>query len=191
MKHALPTRLLHFLMLATIIFQLVGSLFMLIPEPYGATGDLGYKLHQSVGLAGLAIIGAFWLWMLMRRAHGTAVGALIPWFSRARIKAVFGDLSVYFKAVKAGKLPAADKESPVASAVHGLGLLTATVLGLTGGVLYVMMGADGSLSPAGGLILSLHSGFGNLMWTYLLAHAGLALLHQVKGHGTLQKIFSS
>ncbi len=189
MKHSLPTRLLHFLMFVTLIFQLVGALFMLIPEPYGATGDFGYRLHENVGLASLAIIGGFWLWMFVRRARGTAVGALIPWFSRVRIKAVIADLWVYFKALKAGELPSTQTESPFASAVHGLGLLTATALAATGGALYVLMGANGSLSFAGELVLSLHSDFGNLMWTYLFAHAGLALLHQLKGHGTLQKIF--
>jgi cytochrome b561 len=178
-------------MLASIIFQLIGSLFMLIPEPYGAPGDLGFQLHQTVGLANLAIVGCFWLWMFVRRWRGTAVGALIPWFSRARRRAVFDDLVFHFHELKTGALPPPAMESPLASAIHGLGLLTATALAVTGGALYVVMGADGSLSASGELLVSMHADFGNLMWAYLIGHAAIALLHQLKGHETLQKIFSS
>lgn len=195
MKHTLLTRLLHFLLAASTIFQLIGAFFMLIPEPYGAPGDFGYQLHKMVGLASLVIVGCFWLWMVVRRwrgtARGTAIGALIPWFSHARRRAMFKDLAFYFRKLKTGELPPSTMESPFASAIHGLGLLTVTAMAVTGGALYVVMGSDGSLSASGVEIFVAHVLLTRFMWAYLLGHAALALLHQIKGHETLQKMFSA
>jgi cytochrome b561 len=63
---SLPTRLLHGLLAAAIVYQLVGSLVMNAPKP-GMPANLAFELHESVGLATVGLLAAFWLRTLVRR----------------------------------------------------------------------------------------------------------------------------
>ena len=189
MPHSLLTKLLHGLLAASIIHQLIVSQFMTHPRP-GRPGDFAFDLHSWVGLASMGILVAFWLWVLLRRReHGVA--ALVPWFSSTRRRAVFADFGLHFRALKRFTLPPpGEVETPMASAMHGLGLLTATVMAATGTAAYFLSQPDGSLASPGPLALDVHEIFANLIWAYLVAHAGLALLHQILGHRLLQRMFS-
>lgn len=189
MTRSLAARLLHLLLAAAIVHQLVVSLFMQKPEPPGRPGNLGFELHESVGLASVGILVIFWLWTLLRRRqHG--VPALVPWFSATRRRAVAADLAWHWAALKKGALPPPPEETPLASAVHGLGLLVATAMAASGAIVYATMGPDGALSGFGSGALSAHSLLANLTWAYLVGHASLAVLHQMKGHDTLKRMFS-
>jgi cytochrome b561 len=189
MPHSLPTKLLHGFLAASIIHQLVVSQFMTHPRP-GRPGDFAFDLHSWVGLASMGVVGAFWLWVLVRRReHGVA--ALVPWFSALRRRAVFADAGRHLHALKQLTLPPpGDAETPLPSAVHGLGLLTATAMAATGTAAYFLSQPDGSLASPGRLVLEVHEIFANLTWAYLIAHAGLALLHQMLGHRLLQRMFT-
>ena len=70
----------------------------------------------------------------------------------------------------------------MASAVHGLGLLTALAMGATGAWLY-------TLSVPTSLVLELQEAVANLVWAYVVSHAGLAVLHQASGHPALKRMF--
>jgi len=41
----------------------------------------------------------------------------------------------------------------------------------------------------GGTVLQIHKLLANLMWAYLIAHAGIAIMHQVQGRQVLQRMF--
>ena len=113
--------------------------------------------------------------LVRRREHGVA--ALVPWFSALRHRAVFADAGRHLGALKQLTLPPpGDAETPLPSAVHGLGLLSSP--------------PDGSLASPGRLVLEVHEIFANLTWAYLIAHVGLALLHQMLGHRLLQRMFT-
>lgn len=188
MTRSLPTRLLHLLLAAAIVHQLAVSLLMQKPEP-GTPENLGFELHQGVGLASAGILVIFWLWLLVRRReHGIA--ALVPWFSAARRGAVAADLARHGAALKKWALPSPAEETPLASAVHGLGLLVATGMAATGVVIYATMAPDGTLSGVGSGALNVHSLLANLMWAFLVGHAALAVWHQMKGHDVLKRMFS-
>jgi len=73
-------------------------------------------------------------------------------------------------------------ESPLASAMHGLGLLTVLAMAGTGAVMALGGVHDGP-------VLEIHRLLASLMWVYLIAHASAALLHQVQGHHVLQRMF--
>lgn len=68
--------------------------------------------------------------------------------------------------------------------MHGLGLLTALAMAATGAWLYTQ-------SVPAGLVLQAHKLLSNLVWAYVVGHAGLAVLHQATGHRVLQRIFGS
>jgi cytochrome b561 len=190
MKRSLLTRLLHLLLAAAIIHQLAVSLVMQMPNPSGRRGTLGFEFHEIVGLLSLGVLAIFWVWTLVRRReHGFTV--LVPWFSSVRRKAAMEDLSLYLGAIRKRVFPQPPDESPFARAVHGLGLLVATSMAATGAVVYVLMEANGKVTGLGAVALDAHRALANLMWAYLIAHASIALLHQMKGHSVLQRIFTT
>lgn len=185
----LPTRVLHLILALAVVHQLVSSWFTESPRA-GAPGSAAFQLHETVGLASLAVLAAFWVWTLVRRREA-GIGALVPWFSAARRRAVIADLGVHLKSIARFTLPRSEAGTPLASAVHGLGLLTATGMAISGALVYMAIGADGLLSAAGKAILGVHEALANLMWTYLIAHTALAVIHQTAGHEVLERMFSA
>lgn len=180
LRRSLATRLLHGALLLSVLWQLIGSNFVERPRP-ARPGNTMYEIHEFVGLATLGLVLAFWIWTLLRRRE-TPFAALFPWFSGQRLKAVRDDLARHGAELKQFRLPGGEAETPLASAVHGLGLLVALAMGATGAWLF-------TLALPGGVVLQAHKLLANLMWAYVVGHAGLAVLHQFSGHAVLQRMF--
>lgn len=176
--HSTFTKLLHLLVALAVVHQLAISLVMTRPSP-GRPGDSLFELHELVGLVSLGVLLIFLLWVIVRRRETTA-GMLYPWFSRNRRRALRIDLKAHFHSIKSGRI-LLTQESPLASAVHGLGLLLVLAMAATG--------ATGYFIAAARPLLSIHETLGPLVWAYLVGHAGLALLHQRAGHRVLQNMF--
>lgn len=175
------TRILHLLLLLSVIGQLASSEFMERPFP-GEPPSLLFGLHEYVGLASLSFVLVFWLWVVVR--HGeTRFGRLLPWFRPAGIRAVMGDALAQFRAILCAD-PFAPTDGSFASAVHGLGLLTLTAMAATGTVYFM---ASGSVLAHDAL--SLHRVIANLKWIYLFGHAGIAVLHHLLGDDILRRMF--
>ena len=176
----LPTKLMHAALLLSVLWQLGASGLVERPRA-GQPGNAFYEIHQIVGLTTLGLVLAFWLWSVVRRRE-TPLMALFPWFSRPRVSAVLADLKLHWALLRQRRLPDGDTETPLASAVHGLGLLTVLAMGANGAWLYTQ-------SVPAGLGLEVHKAVANLMWAYVVGHAGLALLHQATGHPVLKRMF--
>ena len=161
------TRLLHAALLLAALWQLIGSNFI-EPARVGQPANLMFELHEVGGLATLGLVVAFWLWSLVRRRE-TPFAALFPWLSSTRLQAVGADLSRHWGELNNLRLPGGEPETPLASAVHGLGLLTVLAMGASGAWLFTQTVPEG-------LILEVHKITSNLMWAYIVAHAGLVLL---------------
>jgi len=170
-RHSLSTRLVHAGLAVAIVMQLGSSQFM---DPDGA-GNLAFSLHQYGGLAAFGFVAAFWALAAFRR-RGTPFLLLVPWTSRGRIAAVWHDARKHLSAMSRLSLPSHEDEAPLASAVHGLGLLLMSVMALSGTIYYFINSGD---PDAGGLVavtMTVHTLFANLVWAYLIGHAGLAVL---------------
>ncbi|MEJ2478787.1 MAG: cytochrome b/b6 domain-containing protein [Acidihalobacter sp.] len=180
-----PVRWLHFGLALTITLQLFNSLVMSPPfYRHASAFGLGlFGMHEYLGLLAAAIVVLHWLWMPFDRQR--LFSHLFPWGAQGR-RDVMDDL----RTLAQGQLPGESDRGGLSGLVHGLGLLAATGAGLTGVLLYVLMGA--SSAPALLLYLSaeLHSAFGNLMWGYLGGHVLLATVHHLIGHPTLKRMFS-
>lgn len=175
------TRLLHLTLLLAVLFQLASSQFIYFPMP-GDPPTLLFTLHEYLGLTSIAILGAFWLWTLIR--HGeTRLGRLIPWFSAPRLRAVWGDARAQLRRLARFQAPD-DADGALASAVHGLGLLAVSAMVLTGTVFFVARG-----TPLSHIAMSGHKLIANLVWAYLFAHAGLAILHHLLGSDIFARMF--
>jgi cytochrome b561 len=179
-RRSIATRVLHAALLLSVLWQLIGSNFVERPRLNQPANGF-YEVHEIVGLATLALVAVFWLWSAFRRRE-TPFAALLPWLSAARLKALGADLGWHWAELRQRRLPGGEAETPLASAVHGLGLLTALAMGATGTWLYTQ-------AIPGGLVLEAHKLIANLMWAYVVGHAGLAVLHQLAGHEVLQRMF--
>jgi len=188
MKSSLTTRILHAALAVAIVHQLVVSWFMEEPKPGGRPENFAFELHETVGLITLGLLALFWLWTMVRRRED-GLGALVPWFSAERLKRVLADAGTYRDSLLQRRLPSPEGQTPLASAVHGLGLLVATAMAVTGAIVYAVMGPDGSLSDGGHFVLELHEILSNLMWAYLMGHAGIAVIHDIVGHRVLGRMF--
>lgn len=175
------TRVIHLLLLLVVVHQLVGSAFMQRPFP-GDPPAWPFVLHEYLGLGSVAILTTFWIWVLFRRGE-TRLARLFPWFSRARLRDVLGDLAMQLQRMARCQAPH-DDDGALASGIHGLGLVTVTVMATTGFVFFFAQG-----TPVAHLSLELHKLIANLMWAYLIGHAGLACLHHLLGSDILSRMF--
>jgi cytochrome b561 len=179
-RRSLFTKLLHAALLLAVAHQLV--LVGLVERPRGASaGNVFFAWHQAVGLVTLGIVTVFWIWSLLRGSE-TAAGALFPWLSSRRRRALWMDIRAHVYELRRFRLKDAD-ESALASAAHGLGLLVVCAMAGTGAAMALGGGAPG------GPLLQIHRLLANLMWAYVVAHAGVALLHQAQGREVLQRMF--
>ncbi|GAB0115154.1 cytochrome b/b6 domain-containing protein [Acidisoma sp. C75] len=175
------TRVLHLAILISVVNQLLTSQFMGRPFP-GVGPSTLFVVHEYIGIGSLGLVMIFWLWTLIR--HGeTKLGRLFPWFSPRAIAAVLRDAWGQLKSLME-RDPLAESDGAFASAVHGLGLLVLTGLAVTGTAYFVTRGTITSF-----YMLELHAAMGNLMWAYLIGHAGIGALHHLLGHDILRPMF--
>lgn len=187
-RHSFATRLLHGALALTVVTQLLTSLVMRRPRGDFA-GNIYFPLHEYAGMAALALAFLFWL-TVIRRQLGTAPGALFPWVSAARRRALWAALGTYAAAARRFTLPRHEEATALPSAIHGLGLLLISYMAVSGTYWYVMalfgLGRSEFVPPA----MELHEAFGNLVWAYLIGHAALGLLHHVTRNMTLGTMWS-
>lgn len=177
------TRLLHLALLLTVLHQLASSLTMERPLP-GEEMGWSYSLHERVGVAGLAILALFWLWLSARSRLEPAPGHLFPWFSAPRRAALFADLSTLGQAFVRRRRPPLALDA-LAGAAHGLGLLVASWMVLTGAAWFFLFQGG----AYGRTVLGLHRLAANLMWAYVLGHALVAFAHQALGDEIFVRMF--
>lgn len=135
-RHRLATRLVHMIVALCVVWQLGVSMVMQKPKA-GRPGDWFFIAHTDVGLATLGVVVLFWLVVLVRR-QGTAPAALVAWFSSARRGAVWDDLGTHAQALLRLRMPTYRDGAPLASAVHGLGLLAMLAVAATGAGWWVL-----------------------------------------------------
>lgn len=187
MKYSRFIRWTHLLAALAIAFQMAISLIMDHPhtkKPMNADGGLYFAWHEWVGLAALAIIIGAWLYRVLtwkRESHGR----LFPWLNTAGRHALLQDLK-QFALLRWTSLPV---DGALAGTVHGLGLLMASAMALTGGFIYIGLGPENKITPGVHNVMDLHSFLATFMWIYLGGHCAMAIWHQYAGHGSFARMF--
>lgn len=182
------TRWLHRLMALGIVGQLVLSLIMAKPDHLdnaNAVAKLAWEGHELLGLATVGIVVLHWLWLMLPMSD-ISIGKLFPWNVRS-LQQVVADI-IY--TVKNRQLPAATADNQLASLIHGLGLLVATVMIVTGFALFVVMDfGAGAGSESFEFWAEIHETFGSLMWIYLIGHVVAAVWHEYRGERLIAAMF--
>jgi cytochrome b561 len=178
------TRFLHLLLLVMVLHQLLGSQIMERPLP-GDEPAWPFVLHEWIGIATLGPLAAFWLWTLIRDRRETPLNRLLPWFSIAGWRAVVVDALRTAGRLLGARYDDDHADGALASAVHGLGVLVASAMALTGSAYFFIF--EGTSD--GRFVLGLHKAAANLMWAFVIGHAGAAALHVLLGDGVLSRMF--
>lgn len=179
-KRSNLTRLLHVVLLVSVIHQLLNSEFMHRPDPGDAPSVL-YIMHEYIGLGSFGVVMAFWIWTLVRRGE-TRLETLFPWLFPSRMREIFSEITD--TRTWRGAIAFERVGGILAGAVHGLGLLVVTFMAITGTVYYFEIA-----TPWAHQALALHRLMANLMWAYLIGHAGVAVLHHLLGSDILRRMF--
>jgi cytochrome b561 len=187
-RHGIATRIVHMALAGGVIVQLSTSAIMDAPQP-GRPDDIFFTAHSYAGLVTMAAALAFWI-VVMARRRGTDAADLIPWVSRGRRADVAADLGRHWRAIRSGAVPEYEEWSPLASAIHGLGLLLMTTMAGLGTVWFLAGVFGAGAAPWVGLVRETHGLAGNLVYAYLIGHAGLGLLHHLRGQASLAGMWS-
>lgn len=174
-KYSCMTRLAHMGLAPAIIIQLLTSL-VLVPDGPKETANLYFEIHEYSGLTAFAFALFFWIVLIFRKT-GTAPGALFPWTSKTRLAALWDNTTRTLGALAKFRLPDVPETSPLASAVHGLGLLLMLAMATSGTVYYVVNNGDPDAGRLVGIVMFVHKTLANLVWAYLIGHAGMATIH--------------
>ena len=169
------TKLLHWMVALAIITQLGLSLAMQSPGQ-NRPGDSLFEIHEKVGIAATILLMAFWLWSIAR-SDETRLVAFFPWLSPSQLRLVAMDARRIFAPLGKGRT-----ERSFASAVHGLGLIVATIMSLSG-----LLGHF--VAPAKPL-LEVHETVAPLMWAYLVGHVAISLIHELRGEKIIGPMLS-
>ncbi len=187
-RHSFPTRLFHMMLAMAILLQVITSLVMTAPLE-GRHEDWLFVVHEYSGITSLLLALGFWLVVALRR-RGTQVALLYPWFSFMRREAVWKDLSGIWRQIKQLKAPEYHVENPLASAVHGLGLLLMTTMAVSGALFFFAMRFDATGSTWASIDIEIHGILASLVWAYLIGHAGLAAIHHFSRQMNLREMWS-
>ena len=189
MRYDRLTRWLHAGIALGVSAQLGLSLFMEAPDDKDDELVTGlplqlFQAHEYIGMALVALILIHWLWSLSGHVQG-GFGHLFPWFSGERMGKVMAEAKQALKF----NFPDPEVSNELAGAVHGLGLLAATALAITGAVIFFSLDiTTGHMTDLGDELHEVHEVFGPLMWAYLIGHVLAAVVHKRLGHDSIKNI---
>lgn len=175
------TRLTHWGLAITITFELVSGLYVSSSNTY-----LYIHMHEIGGLAAGGFVLLTWMWSFANRT----LDILFCWNSKGMAR-VGSELLGLLR----GRLPASGRTVGLSGFVHGLGLLAATGMAVTGVLIYLVipggLGAAANSTSYGfftGLAV-IHGFLADFLWAYLVGHVLFAILHQARRNPVFGAIF--
>lgn len=151
----------------------------------GKAENFAFELHETLGLISLGVISLFWIWILVRKVD-SSVASLVPWFTADKRATVMRDAKILLTSVIKRDFSNMPIDSALASAVHGLGLLSVLAAALTGAGWAVFEESNKGLAKS---IIEIHEMVTTFVWAFLAGHAGLAIIHEITGHPLLRRMF--
>jgi len=183
------TRVLHFLFILTVAFQLGSALVMRVPEPGKMVIWANVLFSWHIMFIGWTAYLLSFIYAMTRYADKDAWGRLVPWFSKKYRAEFFKSAKEELPGIFTGKLAPPENRTALAGAMHGLGFLTLIALGTTGA--YVMNGvrSDGSMTMDMVFMFNLHELFGIVIYVFIACHVSMVIYHLLLGHKRVLDIF--
>jgi len=189
MRFDTTTRVLHYCLIITVVFQLLSSEFMMVSEPGKMTGfrTMLFDFHMMFFGWGAFLISSVYAMILYQDKDEWR--RLVPWFSATHRAALFKSIRDDVSGIFRGHLAPPEERGALAGAIHGFGILLLIAQGFTGA--YVMLGvrSDGTMRADTLLFLDFHSFFGVLLWIFLIGHVSMFICHLLFGHRTILDVF--
>jgi len=181
--------MLHFLIAGGMIFELLIENWMLRPKS-GETATVSQVLlfgaHEFIGVGLLVIVMTRFMLMAGSRKDFLR---LFPWLEEGGRQSLASELKGALPGWFSGKLKDTGEQDSLAKTVHGLGLLLALGLGLTGLILFIEISPEGATGTLEHAAMEVHALMGTLLWIFIIAHIAMTIYHQLLGHRVLQYIF--
>jgi len=189
MRYSAEEKVLHFLIAGGMILEIILENWMLRPksgETATASQVLFFGAHEFIGISILVIVMTRFMLMAGNRKDFLR---LFPWFNKEGRQSLVHELKSDFPGWFVGKLKDTGEQDFLAKTVHGLGLLLALGLGLTGLLLFIEISPKETISTLGRGAIGIHDMMGTLLWIFISGHIAMTLYHQLLGHRVLQYIF--
>jgi cytochrome b561 len=190
MKFNRTTRLLHLTIMLSVLLQLLSEQLMKVPKPGESVQTyeaIFLNLHEWNGFV---VLGLAVFYIMYLTDDSDDWKRLFPWASTSGCKGLWQEIRHDMPGWLTGQLKTPDEAHHIAGTVHGLGILLAIALGSTGIMIFMGLESSGEMNEDIKLLRELHSDLGTLMWFYIFGHAGMAIMHHVKGHSLLREMFS-
>lgn len=188
-KHTYKTRLLHCVIAVLITVQLY-TIYALDNRFFTKPiRSFLFSVHTYSGIVVFCALFLFWI-VIMTRQQGTSVKELFPWVSVSALKNVFHDCGYYITSLRHFKIPEHRTPAPLASAIHGIGIIIMSVMAISGVHRYLVYQLSITKTPLIKAITSLHGVFGDYAWIYLSIHASIALLNHIAKKQNLSAMWS-
>jgi len=189
MRYSAEEKVLHFLIAGGMIVELIIENWMLRPQS-GKTATVSQVLlfgaHEFIGIGLLVIVMTRFMLMIGNRKDFLR---LFPWFDKGGRRSLARELRSALPSWFSGKLKDTGEQDFLAKTVHGLGLLLALGLGLTGLLLFIEISPKETISALGRGAMEVHDVMGTLLWIFISGHIAMTIYHQLLGHRVLQYIF--
>ncbi len=212
--YAKPIRILHSLLALCMIAQLAIGELMDVPEveapgsvpaiswitpAFAHSGhhqaipgapveeSLGFEVHELLGLT-IAALVLIRLILALSSLPGANWRELLPWASAAGRKQLGDEIAAQMAGWKQGKLAAPEDGETVARCVHGLILLSATIMGITGTTLFFGWSTTAPQTEVIELVASTHEVVVGGLEGLLAVHVLAVVMHQLQGHNIIDRI---
>lgn len=209
MSYALPLRILHSLLALCMLAQIaIGELMdvpgiadeaehaiiQILPSAWAQTVDeiivpetLGFETHEFLGLM---VVGLILLRLILSFTSlpGANWRNLFPYLSAGGREILLMESKAQFAGWKQARLAPPEEGETVAKSVHGLILLAAVCMAITGTILFFGWDAHARQTVFIELTGSVHEMIVGGLEALLAAHILAVLLHQWQGHNILARI---
>jgi len=148
---------------------------------------LGFEVHEWLGLtiAGLLVIRIL---LAMTSLPGANWRHLFPWLFASGRKQLITEVKLQMAGWKSMKLASPEDGEAVARSTHGLIILSAIMMGITGTMLYFGWSVTAPQSAWVELVASVHRAVVGGLEALLAVHILAVILHQRQGHQIIDRI---
>lgn len=148
-----------------------------------------FRVHEWSGMTVLTFLVLHWIVVFAGLTEG-GLAHLFPWFSKKSIKNLVSDSKSLPRSIRERFSRDETRGRAIAGAVHGLGLLVATGMAISGSIVFFGMRSNGSMNGFVHFVKEFHQFIANFLWAFLAGHVGMAIIHQWQGDKVLSRMFN-